>query len=630
MRRGVLVLVAALVAGPGWGAGVPTLTLSAEWPEQKIETNVIHKTRPPRGGWIDVIATVDLTAVTFRRRDRVRVVLTASPELAPVKTFIDGKERPKALTTVELENVSKKSEVRWRFRLGWTPRKAESEYTFAAQVKMPRGYGDLKRSITLEQGISCYDTTYLARLKMLAKSTYCRLEPIGKSSFGREMWFLRVSDFSKPNAGKKKFVIIGAFHGNEPSGHGSILDLVYELTTQPGKKRTLEVCILYIVPCMNPDGREAAQRNHPEGTDMNMIYDAETVIAEGKNVATVLEKYKPQLAGAISMTTHQWGRPHLLLSHDCKRKGGWSDVLMKNVGIRVSNGTGKAVHVRSNVPDFSDGWWEIRRYMYQRIGLPSFVLETHIAGYDLGGQMQAMVDDLQVYYAVLDQLIEPKTVKPKLHPPVKMTFPPGKNYQVFKVATPPTIDGKLDETCWKRASIITNFTTSGRRPQRKGRTAVHVVYDDRNLYVACDVPDLKKSKTMPGEEGRLWAEPGVNFFLDTNLNRWSYFQFTVNSNAAVASGYWPIPSIGDSDTFQPKGVTAAAVANGAIEIRIPFASLNGHAEMVDPAVPSPPKPGTMWGVNFFRNVHDASWAPMRGTSHAPWEFNAMTFTGKTR
>ena len=29
---------------------VPSLTLSVEWPEQKIEKNVIHKTRPPRGG----------------------------------------------------------------------------------------------------------------------------------------------------------------------------------------------------------------------------------------------------------------------------------------------------------------------------------------------------------------------------------------------------------------------------------------------------------------------------------------------------------------------------------------------------------------------------------------------------
>ena len=55
-----------------------------------------------------------------------------------------------------------------------------------------------------------------------------------------------------------------------------------------------------------------------------------------------------------------------------------------------------------------------------------------------------------------------------------------------------------------------------------------------------------------------------------------------------------------------------------------------NAATFEAAVPSPPEPGTMWGVNFFRNVPSTSWAPTSGIAHEPWAFNAMTFTGKTR
>ncbi|HUV39421.1 MAG TPA: M14 family zinc carboxypeptidase [Planctomycetota bacterium] len=612
-------------------AAVPTLSLSAEWPEQRIEKNVIHKTRVPRGGGFEVIATLDLTDVPFQRWDRPRVVLAATPEIAPVRTIVDGAAREKPDTTVPLEPVAKKTEVRWRFELPWTVRSAEPEYTFLVQVMLPGAYADLKKSVTVEQGVSCYDTTFTARLKSIAESRFCRLESIGKSTFGREMYFLRVTDFDVPAAGKVQFVMIGAYHGNEPSGHGSILDFVHEITTKPANRRYLEKTALYIVPCMNPDGREAGLHDHPNGVDMNHVYDQETVIAEAANVAAVLDRCKPELVRAIGITTHQWGRPHILLSHSPRERDDWSDRLMKNVGIRLSNETDKVVHVQSALPA-PDGKVEaIRGYMLRRTGIPNFVVETRTTGFNVGRQMPSMVQELHLYYAVLDQLIEPTPVTPRLHPPVKMDFPPGKNCEVFKVATPPTIDGKLDEACWKHPSVITGFVTGGRQSRPQGRTTVHVVYDDANLYVAYDVPDLKPSTLQPGQPGNLWTQDGADFMLDTNLNRWTYFQFMTNANGAMSEGYWVIPGIADSDTFRPKGIEAAgSVEHGAIEVKIPFASLNGHPEMRDAAVASPPAPGTVWGVNFFRNVPSTSWAPMSGPAHAPWEFNAMTFTGKTR
>jgi len=630
--RGSSAAAATAPEPPSAPAEVPTLRLSVEWPEQKLKKNLIHKTRVPRGGTFDVVAHIDADTVEFYRWNRATAAVKATPELLPTKVCVNGQEQESPASTLTFQDLKTTREIRWRYELPWVVRKAESEYTLEVTVTLPGRYADLRKSITVEQGISCYDTTFTRRLKLLGESPYCRLEPIGKSTAGREMYFLRVTDFTVGAAGKKTFVMIGAYHGNEPSGHGSILDFVYELITRKENARYLKTCALYIVPCMNPDGRAIGWHQHPNGLDMNFVYDKGKELPEGEHVRDVLLKYKDELTHGLGMTTHQWGRRYLLLSHDCRRKGDWSDVLMKNVGIRISNEMDEHVHVQSGPPRYK-GYRGTRAFIFHELGMPSFVLENAGGGrFNIGHQMKNMVREMRIYYAILDQMTEPVRVKPKPHPPVNMTFPAGKNYRVYKVRKPPVIDGKLDEACWQHPSIITGFVTSGRRSRQEGKTTVHVVYDDECLYIAYDVPDLQPSSIMPGgNEGGIWTEDGADFMFDTNLNRWTYFQFMGNANGAFSEGYWPIPGIVDSDTFKVTGhAIAGSTRNGAIEIKIPFAAMNGHPEMLDPPIPSPPKPGTVWGVNFYRNKPSTSWAHITRSSHAPWEYNAMTFTGKTR
>jgi hypothetical protein len=309
-----------------------------------------------------------------------------------------------------------------------------------------------------------------------------------------------------------------------------------------------------------------------------------------------------------------------------------SDRLIKNVGISVSNEMDEYVHVQS-APARRDGSKSIRGYMYVTLGVPNFTLENVGAkDFNIGRQMKNIIRELNVYYSVLDYMLDDTSVRPKVRQPKRLSFPESKNYKVFKVVNPPKIDGKLEDACWQRESIISNFTTGGRNPKQLGKTTVHVVYDDRNLYIAYDVPDLKPTK-IKGHDPHpgICTEDGADFFLDTSLNQWSYFQFQANANGAFSDNYWPIPGIRDSNTFNVKGYEAAgSVADGAIEIKIPFAVFNGHREMVDPEIPSPPKPGTVWGVNFIRNRPRTSWAqlgPYR-LAHTPWRFHAMTFTGE--
>jgi len=171
---------------------------------------------------------------------------------------------------------------------------------------------------------------------------------------------------------------------------------------------------------------------------------------------------------------------------------------------------------------------------------------------------------------------------------------------------------------------------------RQWETTIYVVYDDRNLYIACRAPDLTPTKITGHDAKEIWNHDGIEIMLDTNLNRWSYYHFLVNATGAFGDIYYPNPGLRDNNTFNLKDYTVAGSAErGVIEVRIPFAAFNNHREKTDPNVPTPPKPGTVWGANFIRNEHDekqhASWAYIRKvSSHKPHLFNAITFTGKRK
>lgn len=612
--------------------GVPRLEITFSYPEQELQGNLIHKNRVPRGGIFDITAVIHLKGASFTLDDRPRITISSRPELKPVKLWVDGKEVEKPSSSVPFEKSEAAKEIRWQYELSWRVRKAQAQFTFDVKADLSNIYADLRKSITVEQGMACYDTTYTSRVKMLSKNKYCRLESIGRSGFGREMYLLRVTDFDVPAAKKKQFIMIGAYHGDEPSGPESILDFVYELITKDENRRYLMSFTLYIIPCMNPDGRELGIDEVVNGIDLNYGFLRGKEPVEALNVATALQLYKPDFVAAIGMTTHQWWRPYLLLSHDCLKKWDWSDQLIKNVGIRISNEMDEYVHVQSS-PASKHKDKSIRGYMYTRMGIPNFVLENvGRKTFNIGRQMNNIIREIRIYYAVLDFMLDSSPPRPKVRPKLKVTFPDSRNYKVYKVDKPPKIDGVLDDAYWQHESIITKSTSGEKRSKQVGKTTVHLVYDDRNLYIAYDVPDLKPSKIVGHDPNPgIWHEDGVDFMFDTSLNQWSYFQFQANVNGAFTDTYWPIPGIPDSRTFNMKRYkVAGSVTSGAIEIEIPFAEFNGHPEMNDPEISVPPKPGTVWGVNFIRNRPRWSWVNLgpNGTAHAPWLFNGMTFTGK--
>lgn len=97
----------------------------------------------------------------------------------------------------------------------------------------------------------------------------CRIESIGKSYEGRDIWLATLTHFATgPAEEKPAFWCDGNIHASEVSASTAILHLIHKLCTNYGHDdqitRVLDTRALYLVPRLNPDGAEWALADRPK------------------------------------------------------------------------------------------------------------------------------------------------------------------------------------------------------------------------------------------------------------------------------------------------------------------------------------------------------------------------------
>jgi len=150
---------------------------------------------------------------------------------------------------------------------------------FSLEVSRPSG--PEKAALLLrkaEQALGAYHsyeslTAYLAELAE-SYPEICRVESIGKSVEGRDLWALKISDrveVEEPQEPAVRFV--GAIHGDEPVGMELCLYFAtYLLSSYPQDdrvRRLLDSFAIWFVPLANPDGLTAGRRYNAQGIDLN-------------------------------------------------------------------------------------------------------------------------------------------------------------------------------------------------------------------------------------------------------------------------------------------------------------------------------------------------------------------------
>jgi len=89
-----------------------------------------------------------------------------------------------------------------------------------------------------------------------------RLEAIGKSYKGKDLWCLTITDFKKGTPDQKPAMYIdGNIHSNEVQGSEFSLYMAWYLTESFGDTKAIQELladkVFYIVPTINPDGRDS-------------------------------------------------------------------------------------------------------------------------------------------------------------------------------------------------------------------------------------------------------------------------------------------------------------------------------------------------------------------------------------
>jgi hypothetical protein len=173
--------------------------------------------------------------------------------------------------------------------------------------------------------------------------------------------------------------------------------------------------------------------------------------------------------------------------------------------------------------------------------------------------------------------------------------PPPFQLEAAKLATPPVIDGRIEESEWQGASRAAGFLQyQPRRGEAASQpTEVWLAYDDSALYVAFRVHDDREpTAQLTRRDASLLDDDAVVLLLDTHGDRQSAYYFVTNLLGTQADG-----RIADD------GRTVDASWDGRWRSAALRTEYGWSAEMLVPfeTISFRQGPRVQWGINFGRS-----------------------------
>jgi hypothetical protein len=161
-----------------------------------------------------------------------------------------------------------------------------------------------------------------------------------------------------------------------------------------------------------------------------------------------------------------------------------------------------------------------------------------------------------------------------------------KTLNIRETATPPSIDGQLDDACWQGIEAVSGFyqydPVNGAKASEE--TLVWAAYDKKNLYFAFLMKDSHPEKIWAEltPRNRYGGNDSIEVILDTYNDRRTNIEFTVNALGVQRNSFetiWKSKAVKRPDGW-------------AAEIAIPFKSLRFSTGEIQ-----------TWGINFQRYIH---------------------------
>jgi Domain of unknown function (DUF5916)/Carbohydrate family 9 binding domain-like len=200
--------------------------------------------------------------------------------------------------------------------------------------------------------------------------------------------------------------------------------------------------------------------------------------------------------------------------------------------------------------------------------------------------------------------------------PTAIPLPPRPHLVAVRTATPPKIDGRLDDVAWRAAlpsgGFVQHYPDEGAPPSE--HTEVRVLYDDRNLYVGVDCPQIHSPviKRLQRRDGFLPSD-GVWIDIDSRRDGVSAYHFSINAAGALLDGIHYNDTAFSADWDAIWEAKVADTDRGySVEFRIPLSSLRFTLPVKD------------WGFQVSRAVDarqetdDWAFYPRRAANFVPY------------
>lgn len=171
-----------------------------------------------------------------------------------------------------------------------------------------------------------------------------------------------------------------------------------------------------------------------------------------------------------------------------------------------------------------------------------------------------------------------------------------KRTDIPRSATPPDIDGTIEDGAWSRAQRVDDLhqVVPVEFSDPSERTEWFLMYDDYALYVAAQAydaqPDAIVARTLR-QGGSIDSDDSLNILIDTFNTKRSGFTFAMNPNSVR---YDAIFTDGTRVSDDWEGIWRGAARRNAegwaVEMAIPFRTLNFDPE------------NDTWGLNLWREI----------------------------
>ena len=102
--------------------------------------------------------------------------------------------------------------------------------------------------------------------------------------------------------------------------------------------------------------------------------------------------------------------------------------------------------------------------------------------------------------------------------------------EAVKFQTPPTVDGKLDDDCWQRVTVVDEFKIAELETTVPDKTEVSLGFDDEALYIGfrCVQEEPSMIANQTRRDGSFQYEDHIAVYLDTHHDRRRSYCFAVS------------------------------------------------------------------------------------------------------